>query len=88
MKNSETNKKKSYWRWIPWIIIIVLIITSLNDSRLDEYNYCVNECIFDINSCLDYPGFLSDSCIDESDVSSCLSILEICISDCELNHRY
>jgi len=86
-QDKQPEKKKEFWYWVFWIIIVFVILSFLNNSsKVDDYNYCVDDCIYHLNNCMDYPSFFSDAYIKESVVSKCLNDLESYALGCEINY--
>jgi hypothetical protein len=88
-KGKESGRKNvPWWAMILIILLAILYFNSLdniNDS-INDYSYCVNECSYDVTSCMDYPDFISEACIKESHASQCLDELDICISECDATY--
>ena len=85
-KDKQLSEKKKVPWWIIALLVLLAILYFTKSDNLDEYNYCVDDCVYDVQNCMDYPYFLSDACIMESDASGCLDELESCMADCEINY--
>lgn len=83
-KENESTKTKIPW-WVALLLVLLAIYYFSNYGRVDDYSYCVSDCSFDLSGCLDYPSYLSDSCIQDSDVAECVDELESCLADCEID---
>lgn len=84
-KKQLSEKNKIPW-WIIALIIFLLILYFTKSDNLDNYTYCVDDCIYDIQNCMGNPYIFSDAYIKESDTSECLDNLESCVTNCEINY--
>mgnify|MGYP001579188320 CR=1 FL=1 len=93
---SNIIKKIPMWMIILFIILIVLVLTSVNSQ---EYSNCINACANDFSDCIN--GYITKHCnfnnqgtnvyglediIRDLNIDICNDEFEFCVDDCELNY--
>jgi len=90
-KNKQNlEKKKGFWWWILVIIAFIIILNALDKpNKLNDYTYCVDDCIYNVQNCMFSYQIYDDkghAYIQNWDADSCVSELKSCVSDCESDY--